>query len=63
MLTVISAIWHPDHEDGSSRFHHIIRDRVEFINAQDALDLDEQAMNEAEVAAGDLDDHGSPWRL
>lgn len=46
------------YENAPSRFHHVIGDRVEAVDAQDARDLNEQPMQQPEVASCDPLDCG-----
>ena len=46
----------PNNETCPSRFHDLLGDRLQLVDLENALDLDEQAVEQAEVAAGDADD-------
>lgn len=47
-----------DDEGAAGCFDDVVGDHGEVVDAQDALDLDEQALDETEVAAGDPPDGG-----
>jgi len=47
-----------DDEGAACGLHDVAGDNRELVDLQDALDLDEQAVDQAEVAAGDAADGG-----
>jgi len=60
---VLSALSDTNHEGAARRFHHIVGDRVQAVDPQDALDLDEQAVEQTEIAARDPHDGGDRLRV
>ena len=48
----------PDDEDAGGGFYDVIGDRLEFVDLEDAADLGEEPLEEAEVPAGDAFDGG-----
>ncbi len=47
-----------DDEALAGGLHHLGGDRAELVDVQHALDMGEEALHEAEVAAGDAGDRG-----
>src|SRR5437870_12622532 len=46
----------PNDETCTSRFHDLLGDRLQLVDLEDTAELRQQAMEQAEVAAGDADD-------
>jgi hypothetical protein len=51
----------PDHEGAAGCLDDVVGESVEVVDLQDAVDLGEQSLDEAEVAAGDPGDGGDGW--
>ena len=52
-----------DDEDAGGGLDDVVRDRVELVCFEDAIDLREESFEEAEVAAGDPFDGGDGLRV
>ena len=60
-----SADWHgssalsgTDHQRAPGSFHHVVNHGAQAVDFQNALDLDEQTLDQAETAACDPHDRG-----
>jgi hypothetical protein len=49
---LFSSLRGPDDQRRTGGFDHIVGDKREFVDLEDALNLDEQPVQQAEVAAG-----------
>src|SRR5450756_2386529 len=61
--TALSALSDTDHKGAACSFHHVVGDRVQTVDPQDALDLNEQPVEQTEVAARDPHDGGDRLRV
>ena len=54
----MASLGRPDDEGASGGFDDVVSDGLQLVDLQDAFDLGEESLEEAEVAAGDAADRG-----